>query len=253
MSLIFSWRPLKTSDLPAVALGLCLMLCSAALAEADTVRLGQHFRYSATNPYSGLGTISELQNQLGADLQHFVTGFRGCADIVVRDLYNGTPRDSLSDTWTTIQSFRVRCWVALNFDLDVAVAPTGPEDRITPEMIYRIIAKARQLSDADEEWAKSLITFFGGAITCKDKERCRLQSTDGGEWKDSFLYFDLLAVHSDDWFIEVTNAYWSQEGLVYGVWWRDEPSGGRVVAVYPVMYWATEDRKNATTWQRNWR
>lgn len=239
-------------EFSTLLLVVCCLMNSIVLAETDKVRLGGHFRYSLDNPYSSLGTIAALQDQLAADMQHFVTGFRGCADIVVRDLYDGTPRDSLSDTWTIIQSFRVECWVALNFDTDVAVAPTGPEDRITPDMIYRIMAKSRQLSHADEEWAKSLVTFFGGTITCKDKERCRLQSSDGGEWKDSFLYFDLLAVHSDDWFIEVTNAYWSQEGLVYGVWWRNDGSGGRVMAVYPVMYWVTEGRKNATNWQRNW-
>lgn len=243
----------KPSDLWAAVLALCLAMGSAALGETDAIRIGRHFPRASETPYSQLGQVSAVLKQISVDMQTFVTGFRGCSDIVTRDLYDGTPRDKLSDTWTIIQSFRVGCWALLNFDPDMVVAPTGPEDRVTPEMIYKIMAKARQLNNADPEWAKSLVTFFGGTITCKDKERCRLQSADGGEWKDYFLYFDLLAVQGDDWFIEVTNAYWSQEGLVYGVWWREGPSGGRVMAVYPVMYWTTDRFSNATTWQRNGR
>ncbi len=243
----------KASDLWACVFAIGLAIGSAALGETDAVRIGRHFPHTSETPYSELGQVSAVLKQIGTDMQTFVTGFRGCPDIVTRDLNEGAPRDNFSDTWTIIQSYRVECWALLNFDPDMAVVKTGPEDRITPEMIHKIMAKARQLSQADPEWAKSLVTFSGGTITCKDNERCRLQSSDGGEWKDYFLYFDLLAVHSDDWFIEVTNAYWSQEGLVYGVWWRESPSGGRVMAVYPVMYWVTKDRRNATSWQREWR
>ena len=210
-------------EVSAFLLVACCLLPSNVLADTDTVRLGEDSGYSQDNPYSNLGTIAALQAQLATDMQHFVTGFHGCADIVVRDLNEGTEQDQLRDTWTIIQSFRVECWAALNFDPDFAVTPTRPDDRITPEMIHKTMAKARQLSAADEEWAKGLMTFFGGTITCKDKERCRLQSPDGGDWANYSLDFDLLLVHGDDWFIEVTDAYRGREDLVYGVWWREMP------------------------------
>lgn len=233
MSVICSWRPPKATDLLALAVAIWCFLGSAVRAETESVRLGVHFHYSAAEPYAGLHSISEVQDQLKLHMPQFVTGFDGCPDIVSRDLNDGTPRDQLRSTWTIIQSLRTQCWAVLQFDPDAPVAPTGPEDRLTPEMIHGIMAGADRISKENEELGQVLFTFSGGTITCKDKERCELSSPEGGEWSNYSLYLDLILVHGDDWFIEVAQAYRGRISFVYGVLWRDTDSGGQVVKIFP--------------------
>lgn len=233
MSMIYSWRLPKTIDRLASVFLVFFSLCSTVSAETESVRLGVHFQYSADEPYSKLRNISEILDQLKFHMPQFVTGFDGCSDIISRDLNDGTPRDKLRNTWTIIQSFRTQCWAALQFDPTTPVAPTGPEDQLTPAMIHGIMAGAVRLSRENEELGRVLFTFGGGTITCKDKERCELSSPEGGEWANYSLYLDLILVHGDDWFIEVAQAYRGRISFVYGVLWRDTGSGGQVVKIFP--------------------
>lgn len=233
MSVICSWRLPKTIDRLASALVVCCFLGSAVRAETESVRLGVHFHYSANQPYSKLHSISEVQDQLKSHIPQFVTGFDGCPDIVSRDLNDGTPRDKLRNTWTIIQSFRTQCWAVLQFDPTKPVAPTEPEDQLTPDMIHGIMAGAERLSRENEKLGRVLFTFGGGTITCKDKERCELSSPEGGEWANYSLYLDLILVHGDDWFIEVAQAYRGRISFVYAVRWRQSQGGGEVVAIFP--------------------
>lgn len=233
MSVICSWRLPKTIDRLASVLLVFFSLCSTVSAETESVRLGEHFQYSADEPYSKLRNISEVLDQLKFHMPQFVTGFDGCPGIISRDLNDGTPRDKLRNTWTIIQSFRTQCWATSQFNPTTPVAPTGPEDQLTPAMIHGIMAGAERLSRENEELGKVLFTFGGGAITCKDKERCELSSPEGGEWANYSLYLDLVLVHGDDWFIEVAQAYRGRISFVYGVLWRDNGSGGQVVKIFP--------------------
>jgi hypothetical protein len=233
MSMICSWRLPKTIDRLALALVVCCSLGSAVRAETESVRLGVHFRYSADQPYSKLHSISEVLDQLKFHMPQFVTGFDGCSDIVSRDLNDGTPRDKLRSTWTIIQSFRTQCWAVLQFDPTTPVAPTGPEDQLTPAMVHGIMAGAERLSRENEELARVLFTFGGGTIICKDKERCELSSPEGGEWANYSLYLDLILVHGNDWFFEVAQAYRGRISFVYGVRWRDSQRGGEVISIFP--------------------
>ena len=233
MSVICSWRLPKTIDRLASVLLVFSSLCSTVSAETESVRLGEHFQYSADEPYSKLRNISEVLDQLKFHMPQFVTGFDGCPGIISRDLNDGTPRDKLRNTWTIIQSFRTQCWATLQFNPTTPVAPTGPEDQLTPAMIHGIMAGAERLSRENEELGRVLFTFGGGTIICKDKERCELSSPEGGEWANYSLYLDLVLVHGDDWFIEVAQAYRGRISFVYGVLWRDNGSGGQVVKIFP--------------------
>jgi hypothetical protein len=234
MSVTCSWRLPKATDLLTLAVVVWCLLGFAVRAETESVRLGVHFHYSADEPYAELHNISEVQDQLKSHMPQFVTGFDGCADIVSHSLNDGTPRDQLRSTWTIIQSFRTECWAVLQFDPNAPVAPTEPEDRLTPAMIHGIMAEAERLSKENEELGKTLFTFDGGTITCKDKERCELSSPETGEWANYSLYMDLILVHGDDWCIEVAQAYRGRIGFVYGVLWRDTGVGsGEVVKIFP--------------------
>jgi len=233
------------NDRLASALVVCFFLGSAVSAETDMVRLGQHFYYSADQPYSELHRISEVRDQLKSHIPEFVSGFDGCPDIVAHDLNDGTPRDILRQTWTIIQSLSVECWAVLQVDPQAQVAPTGPEDRITPEMIHGIMAKAERLSVESDDWGKTLFTFGGGTITCKDKERCELSSPKGGEWANYSLYLDLILVHGDDRFIKVAQAYSGRISFVYGVLWRDTGDGGQVVKIFPDLSQASLRRRSS--------
>lgn len=230
---ISSLRLPKMIDRLATALVACCFLGSAVSAETDKVRLGQHFYFSADQRYSELRRMSEVRDQLKSHIPEFVAGFDGCPDIVSHDLNDGTPRDILRQTWTIIQSLSVECWAVLQVDPRAQVAPTGPEDRITPEMIHGIMATAEKLSVESDDWGKTLFTFGGGTITCKDKERCELSSPVGGEWANYSLYLDVILVHGNDWFIEVAQAYRGRVSFVYGVLWRETEGGGEVISIFP--------------------
>lgn len=233
MSSISSWTLRRSFDCSAVAFAICASWTSTAFAEAGSVRLGLHFYDTPEHRYQDLHTLTEVLASLKSDMQQFVTGFDGCPSIVTGPIDKGTPRDTLRDTWTAVQSIRVECWFALQFDPETSVAATGPTDRITPDMIHGIMAYAERLSVEDEEWAKALTTLAGGRITCKDRERCQLSAPDGSDWAGDSVLFDLALVHGDERFVEVTQQHRGRAGFVYGVRWRDR--AGRVVEIFPQL------------------
>ena len=202
-------------------------------AETETVRLGSHFRDSASEPFQSLGSVSEFLDKLKLDMQRFQKRFDDCPAIVAGPIGKAAPRDGSRHTWTVVQSIRVQCWALSQFNPTKPVAPTEPEDQLTPDMIHGIMAGAERLSRENEKLGRVLFTFAGGTITCKDKERCELSSPEGGEWANYSLYLDLILVHGDDWFIEVAQAYRGRISFVYAVRWRQSQGGGEVVAIFP--------------------
>jgi hypothetical protein len=208
-------------------------MAPAVLAEAGNVRLGTHFRDSDGQPLQRLDFVSGVLDRLASDMQLFVGGFDDCQDIVAGPPSNGTPRDSLRDTWTVIQIIRVECWALLQLDSNSRVTTVAPDDRITPRMIHGIIAYAEKLSADDEEWAKVLMAFPGGEIACKDDERCRLSLQDGRNPPEQSLDFDLIMTTQDEWFIIVTQMVYGRSGFVYGVTWREAAGKGEVVSIFP--------------------
>jgi hypothetical protein len=167
------------------------------------------------------------------DMQRFQKRFDDCSAIIAGPIEKANPRDQLRHTWNVVLSIRTECWALLQFDPTTLVAPTWPEDQLTPVMIHGIMAGAERLSRENEELGRVLFTFGGGAITCKDKERCELSSPEGGEWANYSLYLDLILVHGDDWFVEVAQAYRGRISFVYGVRWRESQSGGEVISIFP--------------------
>ncbi len=234
MSLICSWMRRGRPRCRAVIVALCWPLLSNA-AEAESARLGVHFYDTPERRYQALHSMSDIQDHLKVDMQRFVTGFDDCPAIVAGPIEKGRPRDRLRDTWTVIQSVRVACWAALQLDPATAVTATGPDDRITPDMIRGIMLNSERLSAGDQEWAKALTTFDGGSISCKDRARCTLAAPDDGEWAKESVLFDLVLVDGDDRFIEVTQQYEGRAGFVYGVRWRITAGGGEVTAVFPEL------------------
>ena len=212
------------------------VLATMSRAETETMRLGSHFRDSAGEPFQSLGSVSGFLDKLKLDMQKFQKRFDDCPAIVAGPIGKASPRDGSRHTWTVVQSIRVQCWVLLQFEPTKSVAPTGPEDQLTPAMIHGIMAGAERISRENEELGRVLFTFGGGTITCKDKERCELSSPQGGEWANYSLYLDLILVHGDDWFIRVAQAYRGRIGFVYGVRWRAFQGGGEVVKIFPDLW-----------------
>jgi hypothetical protein len=197
------------------------------------VRLAAHFRDAAGNPFQSLGSVSEALDRQKLDMQQFVKGFDDCQALVAGPIESATPRDSLRDTWTVIQTISVECWTLMQIAPGTKVAPTEPDDRITPEMIHKIMANADRLSAENEDWAKTLIVFPGGDIACKDKERCRLSLPDGKSPPEQSLDFDLIAAIGDARFIQVTQMVYGRSGFVYGVLWHESQGGGEVISIFP--------------------
>jgi hypothetical protein len=231
--LISSWMPLMSLDLLKVTVMTCCILASASLAETETVRLGAHFRDAAGNPFQRLGSVSEALNRQKLDMQQFVKGFDDCQALVAGPIESATPRDSLRDTWTVIQTISVECWALLQIAPSGQVTAAGPSDRITMEMIHEIMANADRLSAEDEDWAKTLIVFTGGEVACKDRERCRLSLPDGKSPPEQSLDFEVIMAIGDERFILVTQMIYGRSGFVYGVLWRDAGGGGQVVKIFP--------------------
>jgi hypothetical protein len=232
---IFSWMRQTKIDLVACVLVIGSCLATGAMAETESVRIGEHFMSSAPNSYQARKDISEIRDLLQSDMQQFSTGFGDCANIVSRDLNDGTPRDRLRATWTAMQSIKVYCWTAMQFEPDTPVIPTRPEDRLTPEIIHGIMAGAERLSQDDEDAAKTLVAFPAGMLSCKDKERCKLAAPDDGDWANYALYMDLVLVNGDDFFVTVSQAYRGQVGLVYGVHWRATGIEGKIVSIFAIF------------------
>lgn len=166
-------------------------------------------------------------------MQLFVKGFDDCPAIVAGPLESATPRDTLRDTWTVIQTLQVECWAVLQVDPATPVTEAGPADRITPAMMHAIMVNADRLSAGDEEWARTLMTLPGGDITCKDDWRCGLSLPDGRNPPEQSLGFDLIMALADERFIRITQMVYGRSGFVYGVHWRDTEGGGAVISIFP--------------------
>lgn len=205
---------------------------SACLAEIGSIRLGPHFYDAPGQPYQSLQNTSEILERLKSDMQKFVAGFDDCNDIVAGPLKRGIPRDSLRETWTTVHSMRVKCWAAMQVDPATPVTQADMKDRLTPDIIYGIMAHAQRISAQNSEWAKALIDFPGGEITCKDEWRCRLDRPDGQSPPEQSLFLDLLFVIGNDTFIEVLPMVYRKASFAYGVRWRQTESGGEVVDMF---------------------
>lgn len=219
MSLISSWtqqRRRRSLELLKLALA-CGTLASAALAETATAHLGAHFRAADGRPFQDFGSVSEVLDQLKLDMQLFVKGFDDCPAIVAGRIESATPRDTLRDTWTVIQTLQVDCWAVLQVDPAVPVAAAGPADWITPEMMRGVMENAERLSAGDELWRQTLTSFPGGDITCKDAERCRLSLPDGRNPPEQSLEFDLILAMADERLIRVVQMVYGRAGFVYGV------------------------------------
>jgi hypothetical protein len=223
----------KSPELLALVLASWIGVAPASLAETGTVRLGTYLRDSDGQPLQRLDVISSVLDRLASDMQLFVAGFDGCPDMVAGPLGNGTPRDSLRDTWTVIQTIRVECWALLQFDGNAPVTAFAPDDRITPRMIHGIIAHAERLSAEDEEWAKVLMAFPGGEIACWDGERCRLSLQGRRNPPEQSLDFDLIMATQEVWLIIVTQMVYGRSGFVYGVMWREAAGKGEVASIFP--------------------
>lgn len=228
--------PQRALDRLIVALAACCVLASSSLAETESVRLGAHFRDAEGHPFQQLRSVHEVLDRQKLDMQTFVEGFDDCSDIVARPIESGTPRDSLRDTWTVVQTINVECWVLLQLDPAAPVTAARSTDRIVPEMVYGIMGNAERLSAENEEWAKALMDFTGGEISCKDKERCRLSLPDGESPPEQSVDFELIMATGHERFIMVTQMVYGRSGFVYGVRWRDSQSGGEVVSIFPDLW-----------------
>jgi len=233
MSSICSWMRRKSRDrlIGIIAAGTCFT--SFTLADTGTVHLGAHFFPTFEHRYQSLRSMSEIQDQLNSDMQQFVTGFAGCPAIVDGPLDAGRPRDPLRDTSTIIQSIRVWCWAILQTDPAAQVTAAGTGVEITQEIIQAVMANAERLSNADEHWAQTLMTFSGGEISCSDQERCRLSLPDGRNPPEQSVDFDLIMATNDERFILVTQMVYGRSGFVYGVRWRDSQGRGEVISIFP--------------------
>ncbi len=228
-----SWMRRKSPKLLALVFASWIGVAPASLAETGTVRLGTYLRDADSQPLQRLDFISSVLERLASDMQLIVTGFDGCPALVAGPLGSGTPRDSLRDTWTVVQTIRVECWALLQLNGNAPVTALASGDRITPQMIHGIIAHAESLSAEDEEWAKVLMAFPGGEIACRDGERCRLSLQDGRNPPEQSLNFELIMATQEMRAIIVTQMVYGRSGFVYGVMWREEAGKGEVASIFP--------------------
>lgn len=228
----FSWMQRRGLELLIATFAIFGATGSACLAEVGSIRLGAHFYDAPGQPYQSLQYMSEILERLKSDMQKFVTGFDDCNDIVAGPLKRGTPRDSLRETWTAVHSIRVKCWAALQVSPATKVTPAGMEDRLTPKIIHGIMAHTKRISAQNSEWAKALIDFPGGEITCKDAWRCRLDMPDGQSPPEQSIFVDLIFATGSDRFIVVFPMVYGRASFAYGVRWRETESGGEVVDMF---------------------
>lgn len=233
LSSISSWMRQKILDPRAKVIAFSAAVASAALAEVSVARIGAKIGVPLGDPFQPHGSVSEVLERLAADMKQFVTGFDGCADLVAGPLERGTPRDSLRDTWTVIQKVSVECWAVLQLDPQTPVEAATSDDRISPELVHGIMAKAAELSARSEEWDKTLMDFSGGEIQCADDWRCRLSRLDGQNPPEQSLDFEMILASGDSRFIKVTQLVHGRSGFVYGVEWQGADTDGKVVAVFP--------------------
>lgn len=226
---------LRSLDLLTMALVAYSITASGPLAETQNARLGPDIGVANGHPFQRVGSVSDALDRLKSDMQLFVKGFNDCPAIVVGSIEGAPLRDTLRDTWTAVQTLQVECWAVLQVDPSARVTATGPSDRITPDMIYGIMAHAAKLSAETQEWRQALTTFPGGVITCKDEERCILALPDGKKPPDESLLFEVILAQGDERFILVTQLYRGQAGFVYGIRWRDTEAGGEVLDFFPQL------------------
>lgn len=214
------------------------LVCSSgfvqpSLAESGSVRFGTYLRDAGGQPLRNQPIISHVLERLSSDMQLFILGFHGCADLVAKPLRSGTPRDNLRDTWTVIQTIRAQCWALSQLDEKATVSGFQTKDRISAEMIQGIIGHVKTLSDENEEWAKVLMSFSGGDVACRDDEWCRLSLQDGRNPPEQSLDFQLIIAAQDIRFIIVTQMVYGKSGFVYGVKWREAGTKAEVVSIFP--------------------
>lgn len=227
-----SWMRQRNLELLTVAF-VCSVMASATLAETANVRLGSHFRDAGGYLLQNFDSVSEVLARLNLGTRLYVRDVEDCQDLAEIPVGKEHGYDTLRNTYTIIQSIKVECWAVLQIDPNAKVTKTGPADQITPTMIHGIMAHAEKLSTGNEEWRKTLTTFPGGIITCKDEERCLLSLPDGKNPPDESLLFELILVKDDERFILVTQLYRGRSGFVYGVRWRENDGGGEVVSIFP--------------------
>lgn len=208
-------------------------LVQPSLAESGSVRFGTYLRDAGGQPLRNQSIISRVLERLSLDMQLFISGFHGCADLVAKPLSIGTPRDNLRDTWTVIQTIRAQCWALVQLDEKAPVSGFQPSDRISPAMIQGIIGHVKRLSAENEEWAKVLMAFSGGEIACRGDEWCRLSLQDGRNPPEQSLDFQLIIAAQDIRFIIVTQMVYGRSGFVYGVKWREAGTKAEVLSIFP--------------------
>ncbi|WP_284164200.1 hypothetical protein [Frigidibacter sp. SD6-1] len=208
---------------------------SATFAGPQSVRLGQHFRDVAGYQMHGFGNVATVLERQSLGVEAFVREARDCRDLLAIPQGKEHGYDTLRETYAVIQSIKVECWVMSHVDPGVLTTPTEATDLITPAMIRGIMANARNLSAANEDWAKTLLDFSDGEIACRDKERCRLERPDGKKPPEQSVGFELVLARGDERFIRVIQMIYGRSGFVYGVRWREAGGGGEVVAVFPEL------------------
>ncbi len=226
---------MQKTDLPALTLAVSLiaLVALAVPANSTEVRMGRHFLDVVGRPFDELDSTPEVLEMLGLGVQLFVRDMRDCQGLASVPPSKEHGRDGTSWTYAIIQRIKVECWSVLQMNPGSAISSTGLDDRITPAMVYGIMEYASALEATSDEWLKALTTFPGGVLTCKDGERCLLALPDGNNPPDDSVEFELVLAQRDERFIRVTQLFRGQSGYIYAIRWRESPSGGEVVAIFP--------------------
>lgn len=224
----------------ALAFAATGFLSSPTVADSNSIRLAESFRDAAGHPFLAFSSISEIMERLSLGVQLHVRGAKSCQELLAIPIGQVRGFDSLRETDTIIQTITIECWVLLQIDPSAEVDVAGPGDEIRPELIYGIMAKAAELSLESEEWAKTLMDFPGGDITCRDAWHCLLSRPDGRNPPEQSLIFDLILAFGDTRFIKVTQLVHGRFGFVYGVEWQGTNTGGKVVTIFPDLQRGSE-------------
>lgn len=234
MSTISSWRRRRSLELFLSALT-CLALTSPIRAESTSVRLAENFRDVVGYPLRDFGTVQDVLKRKSLSVQALIKGAVNCQDLLAIPLGAEQDYDSSQNTYNNIQVQKVQCWALSQLDRGAVVTATGPDDRLTPEIMHGIMANAERLSATGGDWLKTLTVFSGGTIECWDAERCTLSLPDAKEIPDYELYFYLIPAQGDERVVMVVQSYDGRSEFVYGVRWRETASGGEVVDIFPDM------------------
>ncbi len=233
MSLTFSWMRRRRLELVVAVITFCAS-ADAAFAESWAIRLGPVFWQSYDDlPFTDPDSVSGMLEQFKPVIGHFVKDGGDCQKLAGTPLGKDKPVNKLRFTWTILQSLKAQCWAIMHADPEVRIVRTTAADALTPEMIFGVMAYASALAAGNEEWMKTLTTFSGGEIKCRDAWTCLLFLPDGKDWPDESAYFDMLMVTEDEKFILVSQAYQGRVDFVYGVQWRETEDGGQVVSIFP--------------------